>query len=405
MAWKILLGISSACLLASAIFAFLNSKDLKWEKTLALRAEANLKDQRKLHETATEKQAEKVALLAAVKKELEESKQKVATAAAESQEKDAKLQLAKSNLDQISKQVAELQKKIDEAGSVKDLIAKVEALKKDHDAADAELASQVQQLAAMQGTVAGLQKEVISYRDAEARARKGVVEPGFNANVATVFQDWGFVILNKGNASGVFANADLEVKRGKDVVAKLKVRNVEQKISIADVIPGSLTSGSLRSGDLVVAAATQAAAAPAPSQPAQAPVGGGAAAPVVPAVPAAGAAMGNDPFATGGAMPAGAAPAAPAPAAGMASDPFGAAPAPAPAAEAVPAGGAGTKASPSTADPFGGAPAAAPGAAPAAPAAPAPGAAPAAPGAAPAPAAGATPPPAGGAVDPFAPAK
>jgi hypothetical protein len=66
----------------------------------------------------------------------------------------------------------------------------------------------------------------------------------FTARVSQSFTDWGFVVLNKGNGGGVFANADLEVKRGKEIVAKLKVRNVEQEIPrVADLIKGSLAEG------------------------------------------------------------------------------------------------------------------------------------------------------------------
>lgn len=379
MVWKLLSGIAAACLAAAVYFAVVNREALKTEKVLAERAEKDHATLVARKAQGEETQKNKVAKLEALKKELDETKLKVAKAAAESQEKDAALQLAKNTLAQVVQQVDTIQKKIDELGNVEKLLAQVAALKKDQEAADAALASQNQQLATKKEAVAGLQGEITRYRDLEVRARKGVVEPNFTARVSSVFRDWGFVILNKGNAGGVFANADLEVKRGKDVVAKLKVRNVEQQIAVADVIPGSLASGdNLRSGDLVVAAATQSAATPAKTT---APAEGGAAAPATPApatpaAPAPNAAMGNDPFAATP-MPAGAAPAAPAPAAGgaMNNDPFGAAPAaPAPAAPA--AGGAGTKESPSTADPFG--------AAPAKPGAPA-------------------TPPAGGAADPFAP--
>lgn len=378
MVWKLLSGVAAACLAAAVYFAVVNREALTTERMLAERAEKDHAVLVARKAQGEEVQKSKMAKLDAMKKELEETKQKVAKAAAESQEKDAALQLAKNTLSQLVQQVDTIQKKIDELGNVEKLLAQVEALKKDQQAADAALASQNQQLASKKEAVAALQGEVVRYRDQEARARKGVVEPSFSARVASVFRDWGFVILNKGNSGGVFANADLEVKRGKDVVAKLKVRNVEQQIAVADVVPGSLASGNiLRSGDLVVAAATQPAAPSSKSTSVPAADAGAAApapaAPATPAAPAPNAAMGNDPFAASP-MPAGTAPAAGAPAAGgaMNNDPF----ATPPAAPAPAAGGAGTKESPSTADPF----------APAKPAAGAPAA-----------------PPAGGAADPFAP--
>lgn len=375
MVWKLLSGIAAALLAVSLYFAVANGKALKTEKMLAERAEkdhATLLTRKKQGEEA---QKAKLAQVETLKKDLDATKQKVAKAASEAQEKDAALQLAKNTLTQVTQQVDTIQKKIDELGDVQKLLAQVDSLKKEQQAKDGEVASTTAQLAAKKEALTSVQNAITKFRDQEVRARKGIVDPDFTARVASVFGEWGFVILSKGNSGGVFANADLEVKRGKDVVAKLKVRNVEQSISVADVVPGSLAKGErLRSGDLVVAGPAQPAAPPS-----AAPAAGGAtpAAPGAPATPAPAAAMSGDPFA-GGAMPGGNAPAAAAPAAGGAmSDPFGGAPAAAPAPAAPAAGGAGTKESPSTADPFGGAPAK--------------------------PAAGAAP--AGGAADPFAPAK
>ncbi|MBX7208636.1 MAG: hypothetical protein K1X78_10010 [Verrucomicrobiaceae bacterium] len=347
MVWKLLSGVTAALLAVSVYFAITNSKALKSEKMLAERAEKDHATLLARKQQGEEAQKKTTAQVETLKKELEVTKQKVTKAAAESQEKDAALQLAKNTLTQVTQQVDTIQKKIDELGNVEKLLADVERLKKEKESKDGEVASETQRLAAKKESLANLQGAITKFRDQEARARKGIVDPEFTASLASVFGEWGFVVLNKGNAGGVFANADLEVHRGKDVIAKLKVRNVEQRIAVADVIPGSVAKGErLRAGDLVKAAPV--AAAPTTTAPAPPPAAGAAAAPQTPAAPAPAAAMGGDPFAAGGAMPAGAAPAAPA-----ASDPFGAAPAaPAPA-----AGGAGTKENPSTADPFGGAPA------------------------------------------------
>lgn len=359
MVWKILSGISAAALAAACYFAWANQQDLKQERDMLARAKENLAELRSRQKEAEDTLANKKTQLANLEKERDETKEQVAKTAAEAQEKEAALALNKNNLDQVTVQVETLQKKIEEAGDIKKLVAQVEALKKDQESAEGALANQVQHLAQTQEQVKSLQDQIVKYRDAEVRARKGVVEPTFTARVAQFFPEWGFAILNKGNSGGVFANADLEVKRGKDVVAKLKVRNVEPNISVADVIPGSVAEGNtLRSGDMVVAAAEQAAAkdvsTPTPTTGApQAPTG----TPQAPAPPQA--PMNSDPFGA----PAGGAP-APAPAAPMNSDPFaapaGAAPAPAAPMNsdpfAAPAGGATPAPAPSNADPFATAP-------------------------------------------------
>jgi len=343
MVWKLLSGISAACLAVAAYYAFISKNDINTEREGEKRATANLAEVSTRKAVADEKLKQKQEQLVALNLDLEKVKGDVVAAAAEAQEKEAALQLVKTNLEQTSQQLAAVEKKIEEAGDIEKLLAQVNALKKDKEAAESALAAENQQVEQAKERVASLQKQIEVSREAESRSRKGELEPGFTARVAQSFSEWGFTVLNKGNAGGIIANAELDVKRGSDIVAKLKVRNVEQAISVADIVPGSLGQGdAIRAGDLVVAAPVVKKEVAPPSPPPST-----ERSPAVAPAPAAGA----DPFAAPGAAPA----AAPAMA-----DPFGApaaAPAPAPAADpfgapAAPATGAGTQASPSTADPF-----------------------------------------------------
>lgn len=391
MVWKILSVVSAGCLGAACYFAWSNQKDFKQETRRKEAAESNLKAVEKRKAEGDEALTAKQALLATLEKDRNTMKEEVVKLAAEAQEKEAALAVIKGNLDQVTQQVTSLEKKIEEAGDITKLVAQMQSLEKEQQNAAGAVANQAQRLANTKDQIESLTKQVVNVREAAVRASKGIVDPDFTARVAQYFPEWDFAVLNKGNAGGVFANADLEVKRGRNVIARLKVRNVEQGTSVAELVPGSLAAGeAIQTGDMVVAAATQTAAKsdapksdtpPAPQTP-----GATTETPPTPPGDAPAPAMGADPF---GAP----APGAPAPAPAM-SDPFGAPPAPAPGAAPAPA--------PAMSDPFGAPPAPAPGAAPA----PAPGAAPApAPGAAPAaPAPGAGTPASPSTADPFAPA-
>ncbi|SKA93308.1 hypothetical protein SAMN02745166_02071 [Prosthecobacter debontii] len=363
MLWKILSAISAACLAGAAYFAWSNQAALEHERTRFAAANANMKaaQERKVDGEAALK--DKQELLATTQKELDASKEEVVKFAAEAQEKEASLAVIKGNLDQVTAQVTSVEKQIEDAGDIENLVAQIEKLKKDQLDAQGSVANQNQRVAAAKEQLEYVNTQITKLREAEALGRRGIVAPDFTARVAQYFPEWDFAILNKGNSQGVFANADLEVKRGQQVIAKLKVRNVEQFGSIADLVPGSLEEGNaIRSGDLVVAAAKQSvedekktsstSSAPATTPDATAPGApaggmsdpfGGTPAPApmtsdpfgAPAAPAAPAGGMSDPFG---------APAAPAGGAPMTEDPFGSAPAPAPA----PAGGASM-----TSDPFG----------------------------------------------------
>jgi len=366
MVWKILSALTAVCLGTACYFAWSNQKLLVEERKREAYATANLAEIKAHIVKATEGKKGHEAQLAEVNKELEATKASVAEAAAKVQGDDQELAKLTAELDQVSKLVSQAQKQIEDAGDIPGLIAQIASIKKERAEAEAALANQTQHLAAARERVTKLSDAAKEAEEREANGRRGIVDADFTAKVAHAYTDWGFVVLNKGNGGGVFANADLEVKRGKDVVAKLKVRDVEQNSSVAELVKGSLANGEhLRSGDLVVAAAEQSAKTAAAKSPAGAatPAAGAPAAPApgapaamgadpfgAPAAPAAAPApaMGADPF---GAPAPGAAPAPAAPAPAMGADPFGAAPPATP-----PAGGAPGTPAPSTADPFGTAP-------------------------------------------------
>lgn len=376
MVWKILSALTAVCLGIACYFAWANQKTLVEERKREAYSKANLEEQKAQIARAEEARKNRETQLAAVNKDLETAKTAVVDITAKAQTKEQELAVVKTNLEQVAKLVNDLQKQIDDAGDIKSLLAQIESIKKERAEKEGELANQNQRLAVAQERVNQLTTAAKAAEEREARGRRGIVDDDFTAKVAQSFTDWGFVVLNKGNGGGVFANADLEVKRGKETVAKLKVRNVEQNSSVADLIKGTLAEGErIRPGDLVVASAEQSArtAAPkstgastapaAPGAPAAAPGAPAAAAPAMgggdpfgapaaaPGAPAAAPAMGGDPFGA----PA-AAPAAPA----MNSDPFGAAPATPPAGTAPATPPAGGAKPPSTADPFGAAPPPAP---------------------------------------------
>ena len=236
MVWKILSALSAVCLGTACYFAWSNQKMLVEERHRETFANANLADLKAHIVKADEAKKKHEAQLATANQELESTKTAVADTATKAQAKEQELAVLKTNLDQITKIVSDNQKQIDEAGDIKSLLAQIDSIKKERAEAEAALANQTQHLAAAQERITNLTNAAKEAEEREARGRRGIVDDNFTAKVTHAYTDWGFVVLNKGNGGGVFANADLEVKRGKDVVAKLKVRDVEQNSSVADLL-------------------------------------------------------------------------------------------------------------------------------------------------------------------------
>lgn len=320
MLWKILSALSAICLAVGVWFSYQNKSVLEEERRLKERSDQNLNAVRADHVKKTDAKGKRTKELEEYTKQRDDRRVEVAKVNSDIEEKKQETEGLKKTLDEAQKQLALIKEQIAKAGDLKKLIAEVEDLSRQIKESEAAIANQEQQKAIVEEKLAATNAKVKSLQEIDSRQRRGQIEPGLTARVSQTFQGFGFVVLNKGNSSGVYANNMLDVKRGKTVVAKLRVRDVEQTQAVADLVPGSLASGeSIQPGDLVVAAP------PAPD-------------PVVPGAPPSAPAT---PPATPPLMEGGGAPAVPA----VAPDPF-----------APAAGEAEKPAAPAAADPFAPAP-------------------------------------------------
>jgi len=94
----------------------------------------------------------------------------------------------------------------------------------------------------------------IERQEAEAKNRKlGIMPNDVETQVAQAYNDWGFVVVNAGDAEGVVKGAQLDVLRQGKPVCKLLVTEVMPHESVANVIRETLLPGQLvQVGDTVV---------------------------------------------------------------------------------------------------------------------------------------------------------
>ena len=125
MVWKILSGISAVCLLVAAYYAQLSQNDTRNELLLKKRADDNLVATLSRQTEAKEALTNKEKQLADLKTDLAKVKEDLAKVSSSVQEKEAALALEKTNLEQVGQQLTGVQKLVDEAGNIKQLIAQV----------------------------------------------------------------------------------------------------------------------------------------------------------------------------------------------------------------------------------------------------------------------------------------
>lgn len=76
---------------------------------------------------------------------------------------------------------------------------------------------------------------------------------GLVATVIAVNRDWDFVMVNAGRAHGVSADSSLLVKRGNTRIARLRIVNLEEATTVADIIDDSTVRGvEVQPGDKVI---------------------------------------------------------------------------------------------------------------------------------------------------------
>ena len=76
---------------------------------------------------------------------------------------------------------------------------------------------------------------------------------GMVATVIAVNKEWGFVMVNAGRAHGVSGESSLLVKRGNSRVARLRIVNLQDTVSVCDVVKDSLIKGiKIQPGDKVI---------------------------------------------------------------------------------------------------------------------------------------------------------
>lgn len=126
-------------------------------------------------------------------------------------------------------------------------------------ALDRELAELENIRGSLENTVKDTAEEItrVTGKIAESKAR--IKGNNFAATVATVDNDWGFIVINAGEQSGLAGDSKLLLTRNGRMLGKVLVSSLEANQAIAELVPGSLVAGvRAQAGDVVILAETAA---------------------------------------------------------------------------------------------------------------------------------------------------
>jgi myosin heavy subunit len=256
MGKSLVLVILSIVLTAtSAVLGFLNQDKLKetkkslvetqiavnQAKSQLAKTESDLKTAQKNQDTAVAEKDQVTSKLSGAVSELEKTKGQVAALGTEKTSLEA----------QVTQLTADLQAKTQElqqkgtAGS---------------SARPEPSSDQEAQLAEQQTLITKLQSELDSSRSQLSVLAKEKqdrlhqrMRNGLEGRILAVNPAWNFVVLSLGDKNGVVSNAELLVKRGTQLIGKVRVTSVEPSTSIADIVANSVPQGAAISpGDNVI---------------------------------------------------------------------------------------------------------------------------------------------------------
>lgn len=252
---KILIFVSILVSLLTAGVGFLNKGKLSEAADKATAAEAS----------ANSAKAE----LTKAQATLKTTSENLASLTTEKEALAAQAASAKADLDKATAQVTELTTgKTALDTQITDLTAKAAQLQTELDAAKAnpvapvaetnnedkaKLAEQETLITKLTSDLDSSRAQLETYVKEKQMRAQGLMKPGLEGRILAVNPAWNFVVLNLGDKNGVLNNAEMLVKRGTQLIGKVRITSVEPSTSIADIVANSVPEGtSISPGDNVI---------------------------------------------------------------------------------------------------------------------------------------------------------
>ena len=255
---KILIILAAVLSLAAAALGYLNRANLVTTKSAltAATSEVTAANKRAAAAAADAKaKTEKLALVSSDQEKL----------AAENT--DLKSQIAKSSSEMADsqKQVADrdaiiAQQKTDMAAKdthITDLEAKANSTIKPANDPTIELKKQLEEkdilTTSLQAKLKDQESQLATLKERESQRRSKSMRSGLEGRILAVNPSWNFVVLSLGDRNGVVNSAEMLIKRGSQLIGKVRITSVEPSTSIADIVVNSVRAGlSVQPGDTVI---------------------------------------------------------------------------------------------------------------------------------------------------------
>ncbi|MDB4618225.1 hypothetical protein OAG53_00970 [Akkermansiaceae bacterium] len=169
-------------------------------------------------------------------------------------EEEARLAEQNERAANVDKLIAEIKQSIGdpniEIQDVPDIVSSLEEDKKTKDKQLEELEIVRENL---EKTIASTKEDITRKETKIAERKARIAGNTFSATVSTVNNQWGFLVINAGEKSGLAGDSKLLLTRNGRLLGKVLVSSLEGNQSIGEIVPDSLAPGvRAQAGDVVI---------------------------------------------------------------------------------------------------------------------------------------------------------
>lgn len=253
---KVLFILSAVVILVASFFAYQNGREFAAVRLSVAGINANIKTEQTADKAVVGQVNQLVADIGRVQGELDVEAEK--------------LKAQKNKLAQAESETTRTQEELD--GKVKkqqELVVKLDKLPKDmkpetiaEDIArmrkeklefEAQAEAKKKETVAEEAKIAGVQKRLEDVVRKIEERRKNFDRNSLSSRILAVNHDWGFVVIDAGQSTGLTQDTKLIVTRGALTVGKVSVMNVEGPRAMAAIVPDAVINGlTIMPGDRVI---------------------------------------------------------------------------------------------------------------------------------------------------------
>ena len=171
--------------------------------------------------------------------------------------KEEELAAAKKDIEELAAKKQAMQEEITRilgsSGTPEEILAKNEALKKENDAKVSEIEQISKEADVAKKAAAESENLITRLKQQQATRAKAIALVGRTGTVSAVNPDFGFAVVNLGQNEGVSSESRLLVKRGNQLIGKLKIVQIYGSTTVADIDSKSISPGfAVQPGDEVI---------------------------------------------------------------------------------------------------------------------------------------------------------